>query len=85
MKDKLIPMNKTVEEVPLYITIKSQSFWWMQIQQQVCSQTILCSVKAVELSNHRQHYMLCVDDAASLLSWRPSLVTLELQDVSQSL
>lgn len=35
LRDKLMPMNETVEEVPLHMTIKSQKFWWMQIQQQV--------------------------------------------------
>eukprot|EP00878_Enallax_costatus_P014291 GHUV01014949.1.p1 GENE.GHUV01014949.1~~GHUV01014949.1.p1 ORF type:complete len:567 (+),score=104.50 GHUV01014949.1:232-1932(+) len=35
LRDKLLPMNSTVEEVPLHVTIKTQSFWWMQIQQQM--------------------------------------------------
>lgn len=35
LRDKLISLNETVTEVPLHMTIKSQKFWWMQIQQQV--------------------------------------------------
>jgi hypothetical protein len=35
LRDKLIPMNDTVTEVPLHLTIKSQKLWWMQIQQQM--------------------------------------------------
>eukprot|EP00879_Flechtneria_rotunda_P011525 GHRR01012039.1.p1 GENE.GHRR01012039.1~~GHRR01012039.1.p1 ORF type:complete len:411 (+),score=98.64 GHRR01012039.1:68-1234(+) len=35
LRDKLIPINDTLDEVPLHITVKTQQFWWMQIQQQM--------------------------------------------------
>jgi hypothetical protein len=35
LRDKLLPMNDTLDSVPLHITVKTQKFWWMQIQQQV--------------------------------------------------
>lgn len=35
LRDKLVPMNDTLEEVPLHLSVKTQKFWWMQIQQQV--------------------------------------------------
>jgi hypothetical protein len=30
-------MNDTLDSVPLHITVKTQKFWWMQLQQQVRS------------------------------------------------
>jgi len=35
LRDKLISMNSTVEEVPLQLSVKPMKLWWMQIQQQV--------------------------------------------------
>ncbi len=35
LREKYIPMNDTVGELPLYLRIKSSNFWWMQLQQQV--------------------------------------------------
>lgn len=35
LRDKLISMNSTVEEVLLQLSVKPMKLWWMQIQQQV--------------------------------------------------
>eukprot|EP00882_Tetradesmus_deserticola_P005055 GHRQ01005326.1.p1 GENE.GHRQ01005326.1~~GHRQ01005326.1.p1 ORF type:complete len:625 (+),score=278.98 GHRQ01005326.1:193-2067(+) len=35
LRDKLLPMNDTVDSLPLHISVKTQKFWWMQIQQQM--------------------------------------------------
>jgi hypothetical protein len=35
LRDKLVPMNDTLEETPLHLVIKTGSIWWMQLQQQV--------------------------------------------------
>lgn len=35
LRDKLVPMNDTVEEVVLQLSVKPQKLWWWQIQQQV--------------------------------------------------
>ncbi|KAF6257938.1 cleft lip and palate transmembrane 1 [Scenedesmus sp. NREL 46B-D3] len=35
LRDKLLPVNDTLDTVPLHITVKTQKFWWMQIQQQM--------------------------------------------------
>lgn len=35
LRDKLVPMNNTVEEVTLQLLVKPQKLWWWQIQQQV--------------------------------------------------
>lgn len=35
LRDKLLPLNDSVTEVPLHLVIKSGSIWWMQLQQQV--------------------------------------------------
>eukprot|EP00775_Hariotina_reticulata_P011130 gene11130-11284_t len=35
LRDKLIPMNDTVEGVPLHVALDTYSFWWMQLQQQM--------------------------------------------------
>jgi hypothetical protein len=35
LRDKLLPMNDTVEVVPLHLAINTYSFWWMQLQQQM--------------------------------------------------
>ena len=36
LRDKLIPLNSSVDEVPLHLSVKPMKLWWMQIQQQVC-------------------------------------------------
>lgn len=35
LRDKLMPMNETVDSVPLHLVINTASFWWMQLQQQM--------------------------------------------------
>jgi hypothetical protein len=35
LRDKLVAMNNTVEEVTLQLSVKPQKLWWWQIQQQV--------------------------------------------------
>jgi hypothetical protein len=35
LRDKLVAMNNTVEEVTLQLLVKPQKLWWWQIQQQV--------------------------------------------------
>ena len=45
LRDKLVPMNETVDEVPLHLLIKTGSIWWMQLQQQARSRPRLCMCK----------------------------------------
>lgn len=40
LRDKLVPLNETVEEVKLHLSVKPQNFWWLQLQQQVC---VMCA------------------------------------------
>jgi hypothetical protein len=35
LRDKLLPMNDTLDSVPLHVTVTTKKFWWMQLQQQV--------------------------------------------------
>lgn len=35
LRDKLVAMNNTVDEVVLHLAVKPQKLWWWQIQQQV--------------------------------------------------
>lgn len=35
LRDKLVPMNSSVEEVTLQLSVKPQKLWWWQIQQQM--------------------------------------------------
>lgn len=35
LRDKLVAMNNTVDNVKLHLTVKPQKLWWWQIQQQV--------------------------------------------------
>jgi hypothetical protein len=35
LRDKLVPMNDTVEGVTLQLAVKPQALWWWQIQQQM--------------------------------------------------
>lgn len=35
LRDKLVPMNDTVEEVTLQLAVKPLALWWWQIQQQM--------------------------------------------------
>lgn len=35
LRDKLLPVNESLDSAPLHITVKTQKFWWMQIQQQM--------------------------------------------------
>lgn len=38
LRDKLLPVNESLDSAPLHITVKTQKFWWMQIQQQVTAE-----------------------------------------------
>jgi Cleft lip and palate transmembrane protein 1 (CLPTM1) len=34
LRDKLVPMNESVESLPLYLAVGPKNFMWMQLQQQ---------------------------------------------------
>ncbi|GBF90245.1 hypothetical protein Rsub_03378 [Raphidocelis subcapitata] len=35
LRDRLLPVNDTVTELPLHLVLKTASIWWMQLQQQM--------------------------------------------------